>query len=110
MQCVRRLSESLTCLELHELWGLAGPSQLSRLQNLRAFSFSKPDIPGIIGLPPAFDINVWQRLQQLSLQNCDLLTWPRGIWLLQHLQRLDLSRWWPRPPLFQAVMVSAAFV
>ncbi|KAK9809718.1 hypothetical protein WJX73_009349 [Symbiochloris irregularis] len=92
---LRRLSASLTRLELHELWGLSGPSQLSKLANLRCLAFSKPQVTGSVGLPPMLYTSTWQSwnsLQELSLQNCDLASWPKGLWGLSLLRRLDLSR------------------
>ena len=91
---LRSLAGSLTSLEVHELWGLAGPMQLSALRCLRSLAFAKPELPGIDGLPAAFrgDVDAWHHLQHLSLQNCDLTCCPRGVWLLRQLRSLDLSR------------------
>ena len=78
------------------MWGMAGPSQLSALVNLRCLAFSKPMIPGNIGLPPMLYTSTWQswnKLQELSLQNCDLASWPKGLWGLGLLRKLDLSRY-----------------
>lgn len=89
-----RLSHTLTYLDLHEIWGLRNPMQLSSLVRLRCLHFSKPDIPGIAGIPAGFrsDVNAWSGVERLTLQNCDFTIWPKGLAFLQHLRHLDLSK------------------